>query len=168
MRFVLVSYSEINKLYSTETDPQNPAISNKLALLVFWLVDGSRFPINISVEWKQSRRVYFFHDIHILQREEKMTRLQLCVLFIFKFLESFCRYDLYFQFSSICRYVNVPKKFVFSADFWQEKELQVDISIKLKVMQVLQFFWRLNRVVEVTKRWLITAHHSIIRSSFYF
>lgn len=35
MRFVLVSYLEINKLYtcSTETDPQKPAISNKQALL---------------------------------------------------------------------------------------------------------------------------------------
>ena len=35
MRFVLVSYLEINQLYSTETDPQKPAISNKHALLVF-------------------------------------------------------------------------------------------------------------------------------------
>ena len=62
MRFVLVSYSEINKLYSTETDPQNPAISNKLALLALWLVDGIRFPINISVEWKQSRRIFIYYS----------------------------------------------------------------------------------------------------------
>jgi len=85
-------------------------------------------PNPVEVECKPGLEPAPIHHQHMVERtavtavfcsrlqEEKMTRLQLCLLFIFKFLESICRY-LYFPFRSICRYVNVPKKVVFSADF---------------------------------------------------